>query len=455
LKAENTALRAEVAALKEELGRSSNNSGKPPSSDGPEARAERKKKTPTGKKPGGQPGHARSIRELVPLEKVAKVVACRPSRCARCNARLSGEDPDPLRHQVAELPRVEPTIDEYQLHALTCTCGHVTRAELPPGVPTGAFGPTVVAAVALLLGVYRLSRRLAPAFFRDFFGLTMSPGSVVKCQQAASEAVATPVAQAHEHVKAAEMKYSDETSWREARQGAFLWTVVTAAVTVFVIQARRTKEAAAKALGKIHGFIVTDRYVAYDDWPDAIRQFCWAHVTRALIKISERGGDSQRIGLALLAEKNQMFDWWHRVRDGTLARSTFRRYMKPLQDRVWALLQEATQTCADTKTGRTCQKLLDHFDALFTFVYREGLDPTNNAAERSLRHAVILRRLCFGSHSANGSRFTERLLTCHATLRQQGRDILTFLTQACRARLNGTAAPSLLPAPPALAAAAA
>jgi transposase len=442
----STAL-AEIAALKEELGKSSKNSSKPPSSDGPAERAERKKKPPTGRKPGGQPGHEGHGRALVPREKVRHLTVCKPKRCAKCLAGLDGVDPEPLRHQVAHLPKVEPIVDEYELHALGCGCGHVTRAELPPGVPTRAFGPSVDATVATLLTVYRLSRRMVPDFLEDFFGLTMATGSVVKCQQAASEAVAKPVEDAHAHAKACGVKYCDETGWREARGKAFLWTVVTAAVTVFVIQARRTGAAAKHALGAVHGLLGTDRHGAYNNWPDILRQFCWAHLTRAFVAIADRGGASKRIGDALLAEKDQMFIWWHRVRDGTLTHTSFRRYMKPLQDRVRCLLLDGTRTCANTKTGRTCQKLLDHFHALWTFVYREGIEPTNNGAERALRHAVILRKLCYGSHSAAGSRFTERMLTCHATLHQQGRSVLSFLTEACEAALRGATPPSLLPEP--------
>lgn len=443
-----------IAKLEEELGRSSNNSSKPPSSDGPAARAQRKKKTPSGRKPGGQPGHERRCRELVPSDKVARTVVCKPSRCEKCKGFLSGEDADPHRHQVFHLPRVEPIVHEYQLHALDCRrCGHTTLAALPEGVPSRAFGPSVDAAVAVLLTVYRMSRRMVPEFLRDFFGLPMATGSVVKCQRAASEAIAKPVDAAHKHAKAEAIKYCDETGWREARGKAFLWTVVTATVTVFVIQARRTAAAAHKALGPVRGIIGTDRHGAYNAWPDVMRQFCWSHLARAFVTISERPDiPSRHIGAELLEAKDQVFVWWHRVRDGTLSHATFRRYMKPLQDRVRTLLTTGAQWCAHSKTGRTCQKLLDHFDAMWTFVYRAGVEPTNNDSERALRHAVILRKLCFGSHSEAGSRFTARMLTCHATLRRQGRNVLHFVTEACEAALLHREPPSLLPSRPAAAA---
>lgn len=439
---------AEVVALKEQIGKSSKNSSQPPSSDGPAARANRKKKAPTGRKPGGQPGHEGHSREKVPPEKVTRRFVCKPEKCGQCTKPLSGTDDDPLRHQVFHLPKVEPLVDEYELHALVCAdprCAHVTRAQLPLGVPQRAFGPSVDATVATLLTVYRLSRRMVPDFLRDFFGLTMADGSVIKCQQAVSKAVAGPVEEAHAAAMAAGVKYADETGWREAGGKAFLWTVVTAAITVFVIQARRTGVAAKAALGAVHGLLGTDRHGAYNAWPDVMRQFCWAHLTRGFVAIAERGGASKAVGDALLKEKDQMFIWWHRVRDGTLSHESFRRYMKPLQDRFRLLLESGVLTCANTKTGRTCQKVLDHFDALWTFVYHDGIEPTNNFAERALRHAVILRKLCYGSHSSHGSRFTERLLTCHATLHQQGRSVLDFLTDAGTAVLCNVKPPSLLP----------
>jgi transposase len=445
LMAELAAARAEIAALKEALGKSSTNSSKPPSSDGPKARQERKKKTPTGRKPGAQPGHEPHEREPFPPKKVKQRFVYKPTVCATCGEHLAGDDPTPLRHQVVSLPRVEPDVEEHELHALTCSKGHVTRADLPPDVPRRAFGPSVDAAVATLLTVYRMSRRRVPDFMQDFFGLSMCPGSVVKCQQAVSQAIEQPVEEAHAAAKAAGVKYADETGWRQGGAPAFLWTVVTATLTVFVIQARRTGDAAKNALGAAaNGVLGTDRHGAYNYWPDVLRQFCWAHLTRAFVTMASRGGLSQMIGDELLAQKDKMFEWWHRVRDGTLTRSSFRRYMKPVQDRVRQLLELGTRTCPNTKTGRTCQKLLDHFDALWTFVYREGVEPTNNGAERALRHGVILKKLCFGSHSSHGCRFTERMLTCHATLHQQGRSVLGFLTDACTAALIGTKPPSLL-----------
>lgn len=445
LRAELSALREQVAALKEALGKSSRNSSKPPSSDGPAAPV-RKRKRPTGRKPGGQPGHERHERELVPIDKVNKVIECIPGCCEQCGKGLHGKDPTPERHQVTELPKVEPVTDEYRVHSLLCSCGHTTRGKLPAGVPTGAFGPSVVATVAVLMGVYRLGKRLVPQMLEDLFGLSMSTGAVIGCQQIASEAMAPAVQEATQFVRAERIKHADETSWREGarRTRAWLWTAVTAYVTVFCIQARRNATVARELLGRVCGVLVSDRFSAYLWWPDCRHQFCWAHLKRDVTAISERGGESERIGKAMLEEIERMFAWWHRVRDGTMARSTFRVYMRALQRRFEALLAQGA-TLPACKTSRTCKKILRHADALWTFVYIEGVEPTNNTAERAVRHGVILRNISGGTHCQEGSRFVERILTVHATLRQQHRPILDFLRDACRAALLRTPGPSLLP----------
>jgi transposase len=446
LKAQVALLLARVGELEERLRTSSRNSSKPPSSDGPGVKR-RPKRPPAGRKAGGQPGHKRTERALVPEEKLRHRVECIPERCDECTARLFGRDPEPQRHQVTHLPPVEPVTDEYRRHTLHCgRCGHATTGKLPPGVPTGNFGPSVIAVVAVLMGAYRQSKRLVSELLRSVFGLGMSVGAVVGCQELASAALQAPVAEAQAYVEKQEVKYADETGWREGanRARAWLWVVLTQAVAVFRIQGRRNAEAAKALLGSVKGVLVTDRHGAYGFWPDVLRQFCWAHLQRLFEAILERSGDSERIGKALLEETSRLFQFWHRVRDGTLKRSTFRVYMRNVQKRVEGFLAEGA-AISHAKTSRTCRKLLRHADALWTFVYKEGVEPTNNGAEQILRHGVIMRKLSHGTHSTKGSRFIERILTVHATLRLQKRSVLAFVRQACEAALAGTTPPSLLP----------
>lgn len=444
LMAQVEVLLARVAKLEEQARRSSRNSSQPPSSDGPGAPP--RSKLPTGRKPGGQEGHEKHDRPLVPADKVNKCTVLRPKRCGGCNAVLIGSDPAPHRHQVFELPRIEPIVEEYELHSLDCACGVRTTATLPAGVPTGVFGPSVVAMAATLMGVYRLSKRAVPELMRDVFGLSISLGAVVGCQRIASAALAGPVADATAFVVDEPVKYADETGWREARSPAWLWSVVTASVTVFMIHRRRTAEAAKAILGSARGVLVSDRHGGYNWWPNARHQFCWAHLVRDFVKIAERRTDSERIGNALLAETKRMFEWWNRVRDGTLARSTFCVYMRSVQSEIEALLTEGAAV-PHRKTARTCAKLMKRKEALWTFVRVEGVQPTNNIAERAVRHGVLCRKTSYGTHSEEGSRFVERIMSVHATLRQQQRNVLHFVHDACRAVLLNTPAPSLLPAP--------
>ena len=193
------------------------------------------------------------------------------------------------------------------------------------------------------------------------------------------------------------------------------------------------------------GILVTDRYSAYSWYPVRWRQLCWAHLLRDCEALRGRGGASEEIGKALLAQAHQMLTWWHRVRLGPLHRSTFRSYMTPLRREVERLL-EAGRRCGVPKTAGTCRDILKRREALWTFVQLDGVEPTNNAAERSIRPGVQWRKGSFGTQSEAGSRFVETMLTVVATLKQQQRNILAYLTAACEAALRGEAAPSLLPA---------
>ena len=220
--------------------------------------------------------------------------------------------------------------------------------------------------------------------------------------------------------------------------------LATALVTVFLIHRRRNKVAAQALLGSFAGTLVSDRWAAYDEHDEARRQLCWSHLARDFVALSEYRGKVGRIGKQLVDETVQMFHWWHRVRDGTLKRTTFQRKMKPLMRRVEDLLAQRVNSGVAKASGM-CWEIARHGDALWTFVRVEGVPPTNNDAERALRFAVLWRKGSFGTHSEAGSRFVERILTVRTTLRQQGRNVADYVTHAAEARLRGLPSPSLLP----------
>jgi len=440
-----TALVAMVQALQEQLRQTSRNSSRPPSSDPP---LPQRPHRPRGqRRRGGQPGHPGSTRTLIPVEEVDEVVVIKPAQCTHCQAPLSGDDPQPWRHQVIELPPSKPVVTEYQWHQLACpACGETTRAPWPAGVPSRTYGPRVQATVALCTGAYRLSKRTTQQVMAEVFGVPMSVGTISLLEQATTAVVAAPVEEARTYVHEQAVAHLDETSWCQGGKRAWLWVAVTSLVTVFLVRMSRGGQVARELLGaQFSGILVTDRYSAYNGYPVRWRQLCWAHLLRDFEAMRGRGGRSEEIGDALLAQAHQMFAWWHLVREGTLKRSTFRSYMSPLRREVERLL-EAGSRCGVPKTAGTCRDILKRRQALWTFVQVEGVEPTNNTAERSIRPGVLWRKGSFGTQSAEGSRFVESMMTVVATLKQQQRSVLEYLTAACEAALRGEAAPSLLPA---------
>lgn len=431
-----------IAALEARLTRTSQTSSRPPSSDPPGT--PRPRRVRSGRRPGGQPGHPGRSRPLVPLAQVDTVLPVRPARCRRCGRRLQGTDPAPRRHQVTEVPPLRPVVTEYQLHTLPCRCGARTPAALPPGVPAGAFGPRLQALVAVCTGVYHLSRRTTVGLCAELFGVDLALGSVTACEAAVRHVLATPVAVAQAFVQQQPAAHVDETGWREGHQRAWLWVAATAWVTVFRVHARRGAVAARLLLGGFAGILISDRWTAYSRWPLRHRQLCWAHLRRHFAAFAESPGRPGWLGRALLAETDQLFTWWHRVRDGTLTRGSFRTYVRPLRQRVEALLLLGSRG-RHAPTAATCREILLLAPALWTFVRVPGVEPTNNAAERALRPSVLWRKGSFGSHSPAGSLFAARMLTVAATLKQQRRNVVDYVTRACEAALRGAPAPSLLP----------
>jgi len=439
------ALQEQLHTLQEQLHQTSRNSSRPPSSDPSQPPRPRRPRSP--RRRGGQPGHRGATRTLIPVEAVDEIVAIKPEQCLHCQGPLAGDDPTPWRHQVLEIPPLKPVVTEYQWHQLTCPlCGEITRAPWPAGVPSGTYGPRVQATVALYTGAYRLSKRTTQQAMEEVFGVPMSVGTISQLEQATTAVVAAPVEEARTYVQKQAVAHLDETSWRQGDKGAWLWVAVTHWVTVCVVRLARSGAVARELLGETFaGILVTDRSSAYHWYPVRWRQMCWAHLLRDFEAMRSRGGRSEEIGDALLTQAHQMFGWWHRVREGTLKRATFRSYMSPLRREVERLL-EAGSRCGVPKTAGTCRDILKRRQALWTFVQVEGVDPTNNTAERAIRPGVLWRKGSFGTQSAEGSRFVESMLTVVATLKQQQRSILAYLTTACEAALRGETAPSLLPA---------
>lgn len=446
MQVEMAAMRAEIASLKDQLQsdrKTPHNSSLPPSSEHPHAKPV-STTTASQKKRGGQPGHPKHERKLIPVELCHAVHPLKPSCCRGCGSELAGDDPQPLRHQVWEIPQPQPLVTEYVRHRLTCPgCGQTTCAELPEGVPEHTSGPRLVAVTGLLMALFRQSKRRTALALGELFGVPVSPGLVVKLQQRLTDALAPSYEEMRTALPQTKVCNCDETAMKEGKKKSWLWTVVTATFTVFAIRLTRSADVIETLLGrKYKGVVGCDRYAGYNHFNDR-RQICWAHLKRDFQAMIDAGGQARKIGDRLMDHLHHVFDHWHRYRSGQTTRRTMQTNIKSLYHTVWQTLEDG-ERCSHGPTAATCRDLFDRFDQLWMFRDHPGVDPTNNVAERSLRSAVIWRKLSFGTQSDQGSRFVETMLSVIETCRQQNRNAFDFLTAATEAALNGQEPPKLL-----------
>jgi transposase len=463
LRGQLTALATELASLRERIGRSSRNSSKPPSSDGPGFKPPARRKG-SGRKRGGQPGHPGTGPELLPIERVDEMIDHHPDACRRCGSLLEGEDPDPLRHQVIEIPPITPVVIEHRLHRLVCPCCSTsTCATLPADVEASPYGPRLSSLVGLLGSVFPLSFSKTQALLDQLLGVEISRGAIAKVRERLSAALARPMQEALAFARQQPVAYVDETGAPTGNadgnnptgKRGWQWVMVTAAVTVFIQGLSRSTAAAIELLGSsFGGIVVSDRFSAYNHLPTQQRQLCWAHLIRDLTAIAERPGASAEFGAQLLGLQQQLFDHWHRYKDGTIDWPALQQSCRPIRQAFEATLQQVVELGAQRRertpwasTVRTCRKLLKVTGALWTFLEIEGIEPTNNAAERALRQSVIQRKISHGVQSTKGAICRSRLLTVTTSLRQQGRDVWQFLEQAWIAHHRGGVMLSLLPKP--------
>lgn len=435
-----TQLEARIADLEARLNQTSANSSRPPSSDPPHA-PPAPPRSPSGKRKGGQVGHPKAERKLLPPD---VVVPLKPNHCGQCRHPLTGDDPVPQVHQVHEVPAVRPHVTEYRRHRLTCPhCAAITGAAWPTEA-RGGYGPRTQAICALLAGAGRLGKRAISQTMDDLFGLPISPAAVCDLQQKTAAALEPVHAEAVAYTRTRPANV-DETGWKQGRSPAWLWAAVTAAVTAFVIRLHRNRAAFDDLVGPSPPVLTTDRYRVYTHLPGDRRQVCWAHLRRDFQALIDRKNAGSEIGDALSVHANILFEQWQRVRDGTLSRAGFRsEYADWLRVEVRTLLERGTASSCP-KTAGTCREILAVEASLWTFASVAGVEPTNNAAERAIRHAVCWRKTSYGTDSAAGSRFVERVLTVVASCRQQGRNVQTFLLEAVQAARIGATPPSLVP----------
>lgn len=440
-------LEQEVMELKARLNRHSGNSSQPPSADSPQA-PKRKAREKSGRRPGGQPGRQGKHRSLLP--QVDKIVEHRATICPHCQGWLDqtgGQGVPPLeRHQVWELPEIKPVVTEHRLLAGWCPhCRVWVKPDLPVEVSQSAFGPRLQAWVALLTGRFRRSRRQVVDLLRELCGVEVSLGSIQTLCEETSEALAAPYQEARETVAQADTAFVDETGWKEQGNRRWLWVAVTKLVTVFLVSCSRSRQALRQLIGDdFPGILHSDRWGAYNIVDCSRRQLCRAHLKRDFQALSERKTRAGPLGAWGLREVKRLFVVWHRYQASKISWAEMRWELVPVRTRLGRLLRRGA-ACGDPKAEGFCRNLLKLWPALLTFAFVPGVEPTNNRAERALRGAVLWRKGCFGNQSDQGCRFTERILTAVATLRQQERNIVEYMVAAIQAHRTGQPAPSLLP----------
>ena len=425
LEARIAELTARVAGLEAKLNQNSANSSKPPSSDGPHVKPA-PPKTPSGKTRGGQPGHPRHERVILPPD---EVLDHKPDRCRRCAAALAGDDPSPIVDQVVDLPVKLRHVVHHRRHTLACPCCHAETTAPPVPEAASGFGPKSTAVAAYLTGVGRLGKRAVRTLFADVCDLPVSLGSVSELEATVSRASSPIHAEAHDRAKGLDANV-DGTSWKEGTSKAWRWVAVTTVLTVFRIRPHRDRAAFDDLVGPDPGVLTTDRFPVCTHLRGRKRQVCRAHLRRDFQAMIDRKNAGSKIGEELLAHADILFAHWPKVRDGTRTRRWFERtHAGWLREQV-RLLRERGSACDCAKTAAVCREMLAVEASLWTFAGRGGIEPTNDAAERAVRHAVCWRKTRFGTDSARGSRFVERMRTVVASCRQQGRGVLDFLVKA-------------------------
>jgi transposase len=448
-----------IADLEHQLAvrqQNSTTTSKPPSSDGLAGRQRlRGRRTKSRRKPGGQLGHPGHSRPLVPAERVNTIVNLVPEACRHCQRALQVCDGvgEPRRHQVTDLPSIEAHITEYRCHRLRCpACGKTTQAPLPDEI-AGQFGPQLTALIAYLTVVCRLPRLVVQRLLEGALQIPISLGSTQKAWEEASAAVAGPYEELRGALPTQPVLNADETGHRTNAAKRWLWTLVAPTFVFYTIATSRGSDVLRHLLGATFGGVLgSDRLSTYRKYASGQRQFCWAHFTRNLLSAQELAttATAKRFCREALALQRRLFRLWHRfhgdptVRGAPITRPELIAKALPIEKKFFALAEQHLNA-ANRDVCNLARALFVHHQHFFTFVHEDGVEPTNNVAERALRPAVQWRKIMFGNRSDDGERAVERLLTVTRTCHLQQLNALAYLTAAIRCHRRRQVIASLLP----------
>lgn len=431
----------ENKGLKERLNNNSSNSSLPPSKDF----KKKKQKRPASKnKSGGQKGHKGHFRELLESEKVDEIIHCTLSKQCICGGKMHIKE-DYQRHQVHELPIIKLHVTEYRLEKGSCTdCGKNQIGSLPEGITWGITGPRLTGLMSHLVSRYRLSRRELNEFLKEQFDFKISHGSIFNKQKIVNAALETSTSELLTAVKQSPSLNTDETGHHRDGKKQWMWGFVSSTAAYFSIQASRGKKVLQSLIGDFNHIIISDRYAAYNYFDSSHRQLCWAHLKRDFTRLAEKEDKIvARIGKSLLQCETQLFKNWHEFKKQLITRDELQRQAHPIRQRVGELLEQGTYTDPKSKAVRFCKNLLDYFNSLWTFLSTEQVEPTNNHAERCLRHSVIWRKNYFGTRSDYGSEFVARTLSVIMTCKLQYKNTFEFINETLQCYFSRKPTPSL------------
>ena len=441
-------LGARVDRLEREVRKNSRNSSQPPSSDRPGGVSSGRPKGRSPRQQGAQPGHGGKGRDLLPAWAVDEVVEHWPARCDCGHVFCQSERVavrEPARYQVEELPRLATVVTEHQCQRVRCPgCGAERTGDLPAEDAGSAFGPRLQAAVASLAVRNRISRRDTVELMAELFGARICAGSVDQILTRTAGALELPHQDLVRGLRRSGRLNVDETGWRLRGARRTLWGAFTDRIAVYRIAGDRHEDRARELLGDSSAIVTSDRWWAYNHLPLARRQICWSHLQRDFTAHAEAGGGAEKeLGEAGRRVCDEVF-WAWEIYQHTGERKELKRRIRQLRRELKPILRQYSGKAPRYKRSRgLARNLLKVWPALWTFADRRGVQPTNNHAERSLRGAVIYRKLSLGSQSADGERRIERLLSASTTCRLQHRSLFEYLSELLTANTRGDPLPTL------------
>ena len=447
--------------LEDQARRDSRTSSRPPSQDPPKTRAQRRaearakakelmRREGEGRKAGGQSGHRGAGRELRPEDQVDEIVDHYPHACGGCGRAFTETERRARRrfgrHQFVELPPISATWVEHRTHQVRCrACRARTSARLPEELGSSAFGPRLQAAIVTLTARYRISRQGITELARDLFGVALSTGAVDAICQRASDALAGPHLHLQDWVLDQDAVHVDETGWRTHGDARALWTATTPQAAFLQIAEHCNREQFDALIGTSYpGIVISDRWNGFSHLDPTRRQVCWSHLQRDFRRHADGLGEQKPFGEQGLELTGRVFAVWHSFQHEHHDRQQLQAEIAPVQTDLHALLEAASPKQARNRWHRRfANNLLKVWPALWTFTMIDGVEPTNNPAERALRAPVIHRKVTLGTQSQTGERFAERALTAAGTCRLQRRSLFTYLSELIAAHNRGDPFPAL------------